>query len=158
VSSPVAPSSAPQNVEEIPQESVGGEDFTIAISAPEDEVRVGGDAKVTIALRNVSDHQITFAHRPGANNPEFSYRIEVKDAAGHVMEPTAYGREALQHQQEESRMVEYVQPGKAALQTAHVAKLVSLNRSGQYTVRAYRKDPKTGKVVRSNELTLNVVP
>ena len=153
-SSPVAP----QNVEETPHQSVGGEDFTIAISAPEDEVRVGGDAKVTIALRNVSDHQIAFAHRPGANNPEFSYRIEVKDAAGHVMEPTAYGREALQHQQEESRTVEYVQPGKAALQTAHVAKVVSFTRPGRYTVQVFRKDPKTGKVVRSNELTLNVVP
>jgi dipeptidyl aminopeptidase/acylaminoacyl peptidase len=160
VQSQTTPSSATaaQNVEETPQEDVGGEDFTIAISAPEDEVRVDGDARVTIALRNVSDHQIAFAHRPGANNPEFSYRIEVKDAAGHVMEPTAYGREALQHQQEESRMVEYVQPGKAALQTAHVAKLVSLSRPGRYTVRVYRKDPKTGKVVRSNELTLNVVP
>ena len=149
---------APQNVEETPQESVGGEDFTIAISAPQDEVRVGGDARVTIALRNVSNHQIVFAHRPGANNPEFSYRIEVKDAAGHVMEPTAYGREAQQHQQEESRMVEFVQPGKAALQTAHVAKVVSLNRPGRYTVQVFRKDPKTGKVVRSNELTINVVP
>ena len=158
VSSPVTPSSAPQNVEETPHQGVGGEDFTIAISAPEDEVRVGGDAKVTIALRNVSDHQIAFAHRPGANNPEFSYRIEVKDAAGHVMEPTAYGREALQHQQEESRTVEYVQPGKAALQTAHVAKVVSFTRPGRYTVQVFRKDPKTGKVVRSNELTLNVVP
>jgi dipeptidyl aminopeptidase/acylaminoacyl peptidase len=149
---------APQSVEETPQEGVGGEDFTIAISAPQDEVRVGGDARVTIALRNVSDHQIAFAHRPGANNPEFSFRIEVKDAAGHVMESTAYGREALQHQQEESRMVEFVQPGKAALQTAHVAKVVNLNRAGRYTVQVFRKDPKTGKVVRSNELTLNVVP
>jgi dipeptidyl aminopeptidase/acylaminoacyl peptidase len=158
VSSPVAPPSASQNVEETPQESVGGEDFTIAISAPEDEVRVGGDARVTIALRNVSDHQIAFAHRPGANNPEFSYRIQVKDATGHVVESTAYGREALQHQQEESRMVEFVQPGKAALQTAHVAKLVNLNRPGRYAVQVFRKDPKTGKVVRSNELTLNVVP
>ena len=145
-------------MEETPQEGVGEEDFTIAISAPQDEVRVGGDARVTIALRNVSDHQIAFAHRPGANNPEFSFRIEVKDAAGHVMESTAYGREALQHQQEESRMVEFVQPGKAALQTAHVAKVVNLNRAGRYTVQVFRKDPKTGKVVRSNELTLNVVP
>jgi hypothetical protein len=155
--SPVAPPSASVQ-QNVAQEAVGGEDFTIAISAPDDEVRVGGDARVTIALRNVSDHQIAFAHRPGANSPEYSYRIEVKDAAGHVMESTAYGREAMQHQQEESRMVEFVQPGKAALQTAHVAKLVNLNRPGRYTVQVFRKDPKTGKVVRSNELTLNVVP
>ncbi len=70
----------------------------------------------------MSDHQILFAHRPGTNNPEFSYRIEVRNAAGHVVEATEYGREALQHQQKESRTVDYVQPGGTAVQTAHVAK------------------------------------
>ena len=63
-----------------------------------------------------------------------------------------------QHQQEESRTVEFVQPGKAALQTAHLAKLVNFSRPGRYMVRVFRKDPKTGAVVRSNELTLNVLP
>jgi hypothetical protein len=145
-------------VEDSSQRAAGAEDFTVAIGAPQDEVKVGSDVRLTIALRNVSDHQIAFAHRPGANNAEFSYRIEVKDAAGHVVEATAYGREALQHQQEESRMVEYVQPGKAAVQTAHLEKLVNMNRPGRYTVQVFRKDVKSGAVVRSNELTLNVVP
>ena len=57
-------------------------------------MRVGLDAQIMIALRNVSDRQIMFAHRPGANNPEFSYEIEVKNATGHMVEETAYGREA----------------------------------------------------------------
>jgi len=154
----VSPVSAASGVEDLPQRAVGAEDFTVAIGAPQDEVKVGADARVTIALRNVSNHQIAFAHRPGANSPEFSFRIEVKDAKGHVVEETAYGREALQHQQEESRMVEFVQPGKAAVQTAHLGKLVSLNRPGRYTVVVSRKDAKSGAVVRSNELALNVVP
>ena len=47
--------------------------------------------------------QILFAHRPGTNNPEFSYRIEVRNAAGHEVEETAYGREARQRQQTEGR-------------------------------------------------------
>jgi dipeptidyl aminopeptidase/acylaminoacyl peptidase len=154
-SSPVA---AGPGVEDLPQRAVDSEDFTVAIGAPQDEVKVGSDAKVTIALRNVSNHQIAFAHKPGANNPEFSYRIEVKDAKGHSVEETAYGREALQHQQDETRMVEYVQPGKAAVQTAHLERLVTMNRPGRYTVVVFRKDAKSGAVVRSNELTLNVVP
>ncbi|WP_254063893.1 S9 family peptidase [Granulicella sp. S190] len=153
-----APSAVASNVAPVEEMPAGGGDYTIAISAPQDEVRLGSDARVTIALRNVSSHQIAFAHHPGANNPEFSYRIEVKDAAGHVLEGTAYGRESAQHQQEESRTVEFVQPGKAALQTAHLAKLVSFSRPGRYMVRVFRKDPKTGAVVRSNELTLNVLP
>jgi len=143
---------------DLPQRAVGAEDFTVAIGAPQDEVKLGSDAKVTIALRNVSDHPVAFAHRPGANYPEFSYRIEVKDAKGHEVALTAYGREALQHQQEETRMVEYVQPGKAAVQTAHLEKLVNMNRPGRYTVQVFRKDAKSGAVVRSNELTMNVVP
>jgi dipeptidyl aminopeptidase/acylaminoacyl peptidase len=142
----------------LPQRAVGAEDFTVAIGAPLDRVKLGSDAKVTIALRNVSDHPVAFAHRPGANYPEFSYRIEVKDAKGHEVALTAYGREALQHQQEETRMVEYVQPGKAAVQTAHLEKLVNMNRPGRYTVQVFRKDAKSGAVVRSNELTMNVVP
>ncbi len=32
-------------------QSVGGADFTITMSAPENEVQVGGDARVTITLR-----------------------------------------------------------------------------------------------------------
>jgi hypothetical protein len=64
----------------------------------------------------------------------------------------------LQHQQEESRTLEFVQPGKAAVQTAHLEKLVNMNRPGRYTVQVLRKDAKSGVVVRSNELTLNVVP
>ncbi len=57
---------------------------------------MGSDARVVISLTNTSDHQILFAHRPGINNPEFSYKIEVRNAAGRVVEETAYGREAQQ--------------------------------------------------------------
>jgi hypothetical protein len=132
--------------------------FQIAISAPTDEVQVGADARIVITLRNTSDRQMLFAHRPGMNNPEFSYRIEVRNAAGHDVEETASGREARQRQQTEGRTVDYVQPGMATVQTAHLERLVNLNRPGRYTVRVSRIDPATRAVVKSNELTLNVVP
>jgi dipeptidyl aminopeptidase/acylaminoacyl peptidase len=132
--------------------------FQIAISAPTDEVQVGADARILISLRNTSDRQMLFAHRPGMNNPEFSYRIEVRNAAGHVVEETAYGREARQRQQTEGRTVDYVQPGMSAVQTAHLERLVNLNRPGRYTVRVSRVDSATKAVVKSNEVTLNIVP
>jgi hypothetical protein len=109
-----------------------------------------------ITLKNVSDHQILFGHKPGMDNPEFSYRIEVRNAAGKVVEETEYAREATQRQQTESRTVDYVQPGATTVQTAHIGKLVSLNRPGRYTVQVSRKVGSA--VVRSNELTVNVVP
>jgi hypothetical protein len=55
-------------------------------------------------------------------------------------------------------MVDYVQPGGVAVQTAHVAKLVNLRRPGRYTVQVSRRDPKSNVVVRSNEITLSIVP
>ena len=144
--------------EKAPRTGAGHGSFAIAISAPQDEVAVGSDAQVNIALTNLSDGQILFAHRPGRDNPEFSYTIEVRNAAGHAVEETAYGREARLRQQTESRTVEYVQPGMTAVQTAHIARLVNLGRPGQYKVLVSRIDPVSHAVVTSNEVTLNVVP
>jgi dipeptidyl aminopeptidase/acylaminoacyl peptidase len=138
------------------QSAAGGTEFTITLSAPDNEVQVGSDARVMITLKNVSDHQILFGHKPGMDSPEFSYRIEVRNAAGHVVDETEYGHEAMQRQQSESRTVDYVQPGGTTVQTAHIAKLVSLNRPGRYTVQVSRKVGSA--VVKSNELTLSVVP
>jgi acetyl esterase/lipase len=132
--------------------------FQIELSAPSDEVQVGGDARIVITLSNRSDHEILFAHRPGTNNPEFSYRIDVRNAAGREVEETAYAREARIGQQSEGRSVDYVQPGMSSVQTAHLARLVNLSRPGRYTVRVSRVDPATKAVVKSNEITLNVVP
>jgi hypothetical protein len=134
--------------------------FAIVISAPQDEVRMGSDIAVKIALKNISDHQIVFGHRPGANNPEFSYEIEMKTAKGQLVEETAYGRETRdpRRRDEQSRTVDYVQPGGSSVQTAHISKLFSVSRPGWYTVRVSRKDAASGEVVRSNEVRVAVVP
>jgi hypothetical protein len=153
---PEAESTTPQHAKAGP----GHASFSIAVSVPQDEVRVGLDIAAMITLKNLSDHQIVIGHRPGANNPEFSYEIEVKNAKGQRVDETAYGREARdpKRRQEESRTMEYVQPGGSSVQTAHLAKLVSLSRPGWYTVRVSRKDPVSGEVVRSNEFKFAVVP
>jgi dipeptidyl aminopeptidase/acylaminoacyl peptidase len=143
--------------ERAPNAGGGGATFQIVISAANNEVQVGADARVVISLQNLAEHQILFAHRPGTNNPEFSYTIRVRNAAGHVVEETVYGRQA-RLQQAEARTVDYVQPGQSAAQTAHLTRLVNLSRPGEYTVRVSRKDPETQVVVESNEITLDVVP
>jgi dipeptidyl aminopeptidase/acylaminoacyl peptidase len=134
--------------------------FSIAISAPEDEVQIGSDARVVITLKNVSGHQLLFAHHTGTNNPEFSYRIKVRSADGREVEESAYGRGAhdAKVQEEERRTVDYVQPGGVSVQTAHIGKLVNLKRPGRYVVQVSRKDLVSGATVKSNEITLNVVP
>jgi dipeptidyl aminopeptidase/acylaminoacyl peptidase len=161
-SAPVVPPPAvarpPVAVEKAPLTGDSHASFLIAISAPNDEVQVGADARVTITLTNLVEHQILFAHRPGTNNPEFSYTIHVRNAAGHVVEETAYGREARANPQMEGRTVDYVQPGQSVTQTAHLTRLVNLSRPGVYKVSVSRRDPESQAVVGSNEVTLNVVP
>jgi hypothetical protein len=156
-SAPVAPPPAAGKA----KPSKGGDghaSFQIEISAPSDEVQLGGDARIVIALTNVAEHQILFAHRPGMNNPEFSYTFQVRNAAGRVVEETAYGRESRMHPESEGRTVDYVQPGQSVTQTAHLARLVNLSRPGEYKVKVSRRDPESQAVVESNEITLNVVP
>jgi dipeptidyl aminopeptidase/acylaminoacyl peptidase len=152
---PVAPAASAENTL---QASKGGATFLIAISAPNDEVQLGSDARVVITLRNLAEHQILFAHSPGKEKPEYSYTIVVKNAAGHVLEETAYGREAQRGQLTDGRTVDYVQPGQSVVQTAHLGKLVNLSRPGVYRVRVSRRDPESHVMVESNEITLNVVP
>jgi dipeptidyl aminopeptidase/acylaminoacyl peptidase len=157
----VAPHAAPppaDAADRAPEAGNGNPSFLIAISAPNDEVQVGSDARITITLTNLAEHQILFAHRPGMNNPEFSYTIVVRNAAGRAVEETAYGRETRLHQQTEDRSVDYVQTGQSVVQTAHLTRLFNLNRPGQYTVKVSRVDPASHAVVGSNVITLNVVP
>jgi dipeptidyl aminopeptidase/acylaminoacyl peptidase len=169
VTAPVVPRNdaktpaAPEEGAPVPEHTQTGSGrapYTIAISAPQDEMRLGSDIAVKIALKNISNHQIMFGHRPGANNPEFSYEIEVKNAKGQMVEETAYGREARdpRRRDEQSRTVDYVQPGGSSVQTAHISKLFSLSRPGWYTVQVLRKDAASGEVVRSNEVKVAVVP
>ena len=47
---------------------------------------------------------------------------------------------------------------RVVVQTAHLARLVNLNKPGEYKVRVSRRDPESQAVVESNEITLNVVP
>jgi len=144
--------------ESVPRDGKGSGAFSISISAPSNEVQVGSDARVVIALRNTGERQILFAHRPGKDSPEFSYTIVVRNAAGHVMEETAYAREARERGSSEGRTVDYVQPGESVAQTAHLGKLVSLSKPGEYRVKVSRRDPATHSVVVSNEIILDVVP
>jgi dipeptidyl aminopeptidase/acylaminoacyl peptidase len=127
--------------------------FAITISAVANELRIGEDARLSVTLTNVSDHPILFSHRPGTDNPEFSFIFLVRNAAGHLMGENIAGSPSAS----DSRTVDHVPPGGSVIQTAHLSKLVHLSQPGMYTVRVYRKDADNNLVVQSNEVTLNIV-
>jgi hypothetical protein len=147
-------------VQQTLQAGTAGGPFSIAIRAPEDEVQLGSDARVVITLKNLSTKQVLIARHTGSDSAEFSYRIVVRDAEGRDVEESAYGRGIRDERAQAAgrSMVDYVQPGGVSVQMAHVGKLVNLRRPGRYTVQVSRKDPASGVTVKSNEITLSVVP
>jgi dipeptidyl aminopeptidase/acylaminoacyl peptidase len=134
-------------------QSISQGSFAISISALANKLQIGEDARVMITLTNVSDHPILFAHRPGKENPEFSFIFLVRNAAGRLMGENIANSSGAS----DSRTVDQVPPGGTVVQTAHLSKLVHLSQPGQYTVRVYRKDADNNLVVQSNEVTLNIV-
>ena len=106
-----------------------------------------------IILTNISDHPILFDHRPGTDNPEFSFIFLIRNAAGRLMGENIANSSGAS----DFRTVDHVPPGGTVVQTAHLSKLVHLGQPGLYTVRVYRKDADKNLVVQSNEITLNVV-
>jgi len=156
---PAAPKSS-ATVQQTLQAGTSGGTFSIAIRAPEDEVQVGSDVRVTITLKNLSTKQVLIARHTGTDSPEFSYRIVVRNAEGREVEESTYaqGIRSEGAQAAGRSVVDYVQLDGIEVQTAHVAKLVNLRRPGRYTVQVSRKDPASGVTVKSNEITLNIVP
>jgi dipeptidyl aminopeptidase/acylaminoacyl peptidase len=158
----ISPSTAPSNVPRpqsqtapspLSPHNISQGSFAITISAVANELRIGEDARLRITLTNVSDHPILFFHRPGTDNPEFSFIFLVRNAAGHLMgENITVSRGAS-----DLRTVDHVPPGGSVIQTAHLSKLVHLSQPGLYTVRVYRKDADNNLVIQSNEVTLNIV-
>ncbi len=135
-----------------------GAAFRIELSARNNEVQVGGDAEMVVTLKNMTEKELLFPHRPGTGSAEFSYVFSVRNAAGKPVGETAYGREARQRQSTEARTVDYVQPGQTSVQTTDLAKLVNLSKPGEYRVRVSRRDAVSKLVVESNEIVLDVVP
>ena len=127
--------------------------FAISISALANKLQIGEDARVMIILTNISDHPILFDHRPGTDNPEFSFIFLIRNAAGRLMGENIANSSGAS----DFRTVDHVPPGGTVVQTAHLSKLVHLGQPGLYTVRVYRKDADKNLVVQSNEITLNVV-
>ncbi|MGF7181886.1 prolyl oligopeptidase family serine peptidase [Tunturiibacter psychrotolerans] len=155
----VTPSTAPLNVP-LPQprtvpspQSISQGSFAISISTLANKLQIGEDARVIITLTNVSDHPILFDHRPGTDNPEFSFIFLIRNAAGRLMGENIANSQGAS----DFRTVDHVPPGETVVQTAHLSKLVHLGQPGLYTVRVYRKDADKNVVVQSNEITLNVV-
>ncbi|NYF88030.1 PD40 domain-containing protein [Tunturiibacter empetritectus] len=162
VASPVIPKAVqptePQKPEAVPASipsaahNISQGSFAVTINAPTGGLRVGEDARVFITLTNISDHPILFSHRPGTDNPEFSFILLVRNSTGRLMGENIAGS----LQPSDLQKIDQIPSGGSVTQTAHLSKLVNLSLPGHYTVRVYRRDADTNQVVQSNEVALTI--
>jgi hypothetical protein len=130
-----------------------GQPFSITISGPPKEVKTGTSVEIKIRLTNTSDHEISLATFR-ANAVNISYKYDVRDSTGTLVEKKSRGRAVGSVTQRT------VQPGETVDEEAVISRVFDMSRLDQYEIQVSRGisgDPKDG-VVKSNTITVRVVP
>ncbi len=141
--------------------------FTLAIAAHQKAAKAGSDVRIEIVVTNVSRRDITVSRSNGEGQAELSgYTAEVRDRKAHLISETTYGR-GLRGEESSSAgpivsitsdLVYPLQPNQQLKDVLIVNKLRDMSQPGVYVVQVQRTDPDSGILVKSNKITVRVVP
>lgn len=127
--------------------------FSITITAPPAEVKMGKEIEIKIRLTNVSDHKISVPefYENGVN---VSYSYDVRDDKGQLVAKKSKRRFGGSVGQRTVRVGESVEVGTL------VSRVFDMSRPGQYVIHVSRPipDDPNGGVVTSNTLYVTVTP
>jgi hypothetical protein len=141
--------------------------FSVAISAPQTAVKAGSEIKINIILANTSDRQLVITVDRGAQG-EFDYTIKLSDSNGHEPPETKYfravrGKDASDPGDTTTLVVspssglKGLKPGETFKSTIDLTELYNLQQ-GRYAIQLERFDDKSKTLVKSNKLTVSVIP
>lgn len=139
--------------------------FSLAISVPRNEARVGSELKIKVVLTNTSDHVITVWRDPKASDQaELFHKVLVHDQAGKIATETRHGRRMRTGEDPPGELTVRVdsaapyslRPGEVIREEATIGKLYDLRQPGKYTIQVERIDDESKTVVRSNILTVTL--
>jgi hypothetical protein len=130
--------------------------FTITISPPESVVDAGSNVKVKITMTNTSDRDVFYG-----SGTEPVVEIRILDSDGKSVAETPEGMKI--HGTEPNRQPHsgsygrlFLKPGTALSWDRIVSNEFDMNRPGNYTILAQRKDTSSGTVVMSAPITVTV--
>lgn len=143
--------------------------FSLAISTAKGVVKTGSPIQIDITVKNVSDHGIslsTFYIRP---NVETSDRVTIVDADGSKSLETELARRSLGHStpEDESRSPTVVtgklvflnlKAGQSFTYQLNVNELYDLSVPGKYSIQIERLNDEGNVSVKSNKITVTVIP
>jgi hypothetical protein len=133
--------------------------FSLTITAPRDTVKSGGDLRLDISLKNISDRDQSVAY----TSPEVTFDIRAFDFAGKPVGKTPSHRAVRgddgSWNWSGSAIISTFKPGKEVHQEVSLQKLFDLDRPGKYTVEVRFLDVLGNKaIVKSNTITVTVTP
>lgn len=140
--------------------------FSISIATPATSIPAGSPIPLTATMKNTSNHDVPIRRESNselANVVKAVPRrliIRVLDGRGRLVQETEYGRNI--HVGEESSayvrgfVSAVLKPGETYKEEADLSKEFDLTTPGTYTVEVQKRDPDTGKKVRSNKITFTV--
>jgi hypothetical protein len=142
--------------------------FSLGISVAHDTVKAGSPIVVKIRFKNVSDHDLVRMIRPeGAAHGELlGFPPIVRDAQGKEPPLTKQGRLIFGRETPED-MASYLgisvggtamHPGEVITPEIRLSELYDMSVPGKYTVQVWHYDDENKEKVKSNTITVTVVP
>jgi hypothetical protein len=138
--------------------------ISVTISAASETVKVGSELRIKILITNKSDHEILLGKPAGkAGQGEFLNLIEVRDERGNAVPKTRYYRQIRGEEYVPvgvylSTIGFSVKPGESMEEEAIVSKLYDLDKVGKYRIQTQHDDPDNKALVKSNTITVTVIP
>jgi hypothetical protein len=136
--------------------------FSLTVSGPHQDFKVGSPIALKVTLTNTSDHDISGVIIPnGESKTKLMRTIDLKvyDSSGSLVPETPHGRKIRGREMTVvSTAVSYgIKPGKSTVEDADLTEEFELHKPGKYTVQAERLDPYSKERVKSNAITITLV-
>jgi len=139
--------------------------FSITVDPPAGPIKLGSPINFTVTVTNISDKEIYWESDRGKDTVYKAFAVLLMKG-GHEVETTFFHRKITGRQRtDDSQEVETGSsislphpPGKMFVMTIDLERLYEIREPGVYTLDVSRFDEDSKTTVRSNFLTLKIVP
>jgi hypothetical protein len=132
--------------------------FLITISTPQAVVRSGGEVKVKIALKNISDHEISVSRSIGEDQGELHNDILVTDEHAKLLTKKKATTSDPNFVIVDSTIFVRLRPGDVFKDGIIVSNSHDVTKPGKYTIQVERLDDESKILVKSNTIIVTVTP
>jgi hypothetical protein len=140
--------------------------FSVSLRAVQEVVKSGSEVRLEAIIMNTSGHEIIVSNFLPGGRPDTSghgFKITIRDQNSVEPRLTKLGRFLINGEVGEDEEIgkvvfRHLQPGERLAYDIVISNLFDLNRPGKYTIQVERIVDATRTYVKSNTITVSVVP